>query len=128
MLRFADALTPAATELVVSGLEIAADVVIDIDSPDEWRAAYPLLATCFTPVLARATLLDLVAKLRLPETYVPTEYHWLLLYECLKALIEVLNDDPALFSRGATDDLGDGPRCALSLFAHAGQGCRGFPY
>jgi hypothetical protein len=94
MLRFADPLTPAATEMVVACLEIAADVVIDMDSPDEWRAAYPLSAPCFTPVLARATLLDLVAKLRLPETYVPTEYHWLLLYECLKALIEVLNDDP----------------------------------
>jgi len=73
---------------------IAADVVIDLDRPDEWREAYPLAATCFTPALARATLLDLVAKLRLPEEYVPTEYHWLLMYECLKTLIEVLNDDP----------------------------------
>src|SRR4029453_9628376 len=47
---------------------------------------------CFTPELARETLLDLGAKLRLPEAYVPTEYHWLLMYECLKALIEGLND------------------------------------
>jgi hypothetical protein len=54
----------------------------------------PRSATCFTPALARETLIDLVAKLRLPEAYVPTEYHWLLMYECLKALVEVLNDAP----------------------------------
>jgi hypothetical protein len=94
MLRFSDQLTPAATEIVVACLEIAADVVIDLDRPDEWHEAYPLAATCFTPALARATLLDLVDKLRLPEEYMLTEYHWLLMYECLKTLIEVLNDDP----------------------------------
>jgi hypothetical protein len=94
MLRFAAPLTPAATAIVISCLEIAADVVVDLDSADEWREAYPLSATCFTPELARTTLLDLVDKLRLPEEYVPTDYHWLLMYECLKALLEVLNDDP----------------------------------
>jgi hypothetical protein len=92
MLRFADSLTPAATEIVVSCLEIAADVMVELDHLDEWRAAYPLSATCFTPVLARATLLDLVEKLRLPEEYMPTDYHWLLMYECLQIQIEVLND------------------------------------
>ena len=51
-------------------------------------------AACFTPELASETLLDLVVKLQLPEAYVPTEYHWLLMYECLQALIEVLNDAP----------------------------------
>jgi hypothetical protein len=94
MLRFACPLTAAATELFVSCLEISADVLGDLDRPHEWREAYPLSAACFTPELARETLIDLVAKLRLPETYVPTEYHWLLLYECPKAMIEVLNDDP----------------------------------
>jgi hypothetical protein len=69
-------------------------MVVDFDPPDTWRDMYPLSATCFTPGLVRETLLDLVAKLRLPEAYVPTEYHWLLMYECLQALIEVLNDDP----------------------------------
>jgi len=94
MLRFASPLTPAATELFLSCLAIAADVVVDLDRPEEWREAYPLSAACFTPELARETLLDLGAKLRLPEEYVPTEYHWLLMYECLQTLIEVLNDDP----------------------------------
>jgi len=68
--------------------------VIDIEPPDAWRDVYPLAATCFTRELARETLLDLLVKLRLPEEYVPTEYHWLLMYECLEVQIEVLNDMP----------------------------------
>ena len=94
MLRFPCPLTAAATEIFVSCLEIASDMVVDLDCLDEWWEAYPLSARCFTPELARETLVDLGAKLQLPEAYVPTEYHWLLMYECLKALIEVLNDDP----------------------------------
>jgi hypothetical protein len=94
MLRFPSPLTAAATELVIACLEIAADMAVDFDPPEAWRIVYPLSAECFTSELARATLLDLVGKLRLPEAYVPTEYHWLLLYECLKVQIEVLNDVP----------------------------------
>jgi hypothetical protein len=94
MLCFPCPLTAAATEIFVSCLEISADLMIDMDPPEAWHDAYPLSAACFTPELARETLLDLGAKLRLPEEYVPTEYHWLLMYECLKSLIEVLNDDP----------------------------------
>ena len=94
MLRFSDPLTAATTEIFVYCLELSSDEVGDFDSPDEWCDLYPLSAKCFTPELARETLVDLLAKLRLPEEYVPTEYHWLLMYECLKSLIEVLNDDP----------------------------------
>jgi hypothetical protein len=94
MLRFPSPLTAAATEIVISCLEIAADMAVDFDPPAAWRDVYPLSAECFTAALARATLLDLVGKLRLPEAYVPTEYHWLLMYECLKVQIEVLNDMP----------------------------------
>src|SRR5262245_35143349 len=94
MLRFPSPLTAAATEIVIACLEIAADMAIDFDPPEAWRDVYPLAAACFTPELARAPLLDLVGKLRLPEAYVPTEYHWLLLYECLKVQIEMLNDMP----------------------------------
>ena len=95
MLRFSAPLTPAATALVVACLEIASDEIGEwCDSLNEWREAYPLAATCFTPALARATLEDVVAKLRLPEAYVPTDSHWLLLYECLQHQIEVRNDMP----------------------------------
>src|SRR5215510_2980868 len=94
MLRFSDQLTPAATAIFVMCLDLASDEVVDVDHPDAWREAYPLSATCFTPELARATLVDLVEKLRLPEEYVPTDYHWLLLYECLQEQIAALNEDP----------------------------------
>src|SRR5262245_43500837 len=94
MLRFSDQLTPAATALFVMCLDLASDEVSDVDAPDAWREAYPLSATCFTPELARATLVDLVEKLRLPEEYVPTGYHWLLLYECLQVQVERLNETP----------------------------------
>jgi hypothetical protein len=94
MLRFPSPLTAAATEIFISCLEIATDVVVDLDPLDDWRDVCPLSAQCFTPELARETLLDLLVKLRLPEEYVPTEYHWLLMYECLKVQIEVLNDMP----------------------------------
>jgi hypothetical protein len=94
MLRFASPLTPAATAIFVMCLDLAADEVLNGDLPDAWREAYPRSATCFTPELAQATLADLVDKLRLPEEYVPTDYHWLLLYECLQGQIEALNEDP----------------------------------
>ena len=94
MLRFSDQLTPAATAIFVMCLDLAADEVSDFDVPEAWREVYPRSARCFTPELARATLVDLVEKLRLPEDYVPTDYHWLLLYECLQGQIAALNDDP----------------------------------
>jgi hypothetical protein len=75
-------------------LDLASDEVVDVDRPDAWREAYPLSATCFTPEVARATLVDLGEKLRLPEEYVPTDYHWLLMYECLQGQIERLNEAP----------------------------------
>src|SRR4029450_3390929 len=78
---FCKPLTPAATAIFVMCLDLASDEVIDVDRPEAWQEAYPLSATCFTPELARATLVDLVEKLRLPGEYVPTRYHWSLCYE-----------------------------------------------
>jgi hypothetical protein len=57
-------------------------------------AAYPLSLMCFTRDVAHKTLLDLRAKLEAPELYVLTEYHWLLMYECLKQQIALFNDEP----------------------------------
>ena len=94
MLHFPSPLTAAATEIVLACLEMAADMAVALDPPDAWREVYPLSAACFTPTLARETLVDLVGKLRLPEAYVPTAYHWLLMYECLQVQIEVLNEVP----------------------------------
>lgn len=61
---------------------------------DEWAITYPLSAKCLTRQRAREALLDLLEKLRLPQDYVPTSYHWLLMYECLQMQIECFNDDP----------------------------------
>jgi hypothetical protein len=87
-------LTPAATEICLYCLEIAADLAC-ADTPDEvWVMAYPRVAQCFSRQQARAVLLDLCDKLRQPQTYVPTTYHWLLMYECLSFHIECLNEAP----------------------------------
>jgi hypothetical protein len=94
MLRFPCPLTAAATEIFVSCLELSSDEVGASYSSDEWRDMSPLSATCFTPELARETLVDLLAKLQLPEKYELTEYHWILLYECLQIQIDCLNDMP----------------------------------
>lgn len=98
MLRFACPLTAAATAIFIYCLELSSDHVVELyESHDDWRDAYPLSARCFTPERARETLIDLVAKLRLPEEYMPTEYHWLLMYECLNIQSDVLNDMPEPF-------------------------------
>ena len=92
MLHFPCSLTPAATDILVYGLEISADLARDM-SGDEWAMAYPLSAKCLTPQRAHEALLDLLEKLRQSQEYVPTTYHWLLIYECLHLHIECLNDD-----------------------------------
>ena len=94
MLYVPCALTPAATEILLDCLEIAADLA-GADTPDAvWAMAYPRVAQCFPRQQACAVLLDLRDKLRQPQTYVPTTYHWLLMYEGLSFHIECLNDAP----------------------------------
>jgi len=97
MLRFQYPLTPVARELVVYTLEVNADELADpsVESED-WAANHPESAQCFTREQARATLLDLREKLDLPEEYIPTDYHWLFLYECLETEIAILNDSRPL--------------------------------
>jgi hypothetical protein len=95
MLRFQDPLTPAAREILIYCLEVAADEMVDLYEDDEaWAAAYPLSSACFSRELARRTLLDVLDKLDAPELYGPTDYHWLLMYECLKDHMALFNDAP----------------------------------
>jgi hypothetical protein len=126
MRRWPAPLTAAAPEIVLSCLEIAADRAVAFDPLEAWRAVYPRSAACFTPALARATLCDLFGKLRLPEAYGPTAYHWLLLYESLKVQIEALNAMPlpALVAQLTTWATAHDAR-ALSLPTRA-QGVEGF--
>jgi hypothetical protein len=95
MLRFQTPLTAAAREIIVFCLEVASDEIIDVYEDHEvWAAAYPLSSACFTRELARGVLLELLEKLDAPEWYMPTDYHWLLVYECLKEQITLFNDGP----------------------------------
>jgi hypothetical protein len=95
MLRFQTPLTAAAREIMVYGLEVAADEIVDMyEDHESWATAYPLSSACFTRELARSVLLDVLEKLNSPDWYVPTDYHWLLIYECLKEQIALFNDVP----------------------------------
>jgi hypothetical protein len=95
MLRFQTPLTAAAREIVVYCLAVAADEIVDVyEDHEAWAADYPLASACFTQELARSVLLDSLEKLDAPERYVPTDYHWLLMYECLKEQIALFNDAP----------------------------------
>jgi hypothetical protein len=95
MLRFQTPLTAAAGEVIVYCLEVAADEIVDLyEDHEAWAAAYPLCSACFTRELARRVLLELLEKLDAPELYMPTDYHWLLMYECLKEHIAFFNDEP----------------------------------
>ena len=95
MLRFQTPLTAAAREIVVYCLEVAADEIVDLyEDHEAWASAYPLASTCFTRELARKVLLELLDKQETPELYVPTDYHWLLMYECLKEQLALFNDAP----------------------------------
>jgi hypothetical protein len=95
MLRFQTQLTAAAREIIVYGLAAAADEIVDLyEDHEAWATAYPLASPCFTRELARRVLLELLDKLDAPEWYVLTDYHWLLVYECLKEQIALFNDAP----------------------------------
>jgi hypothetical protein len=126
MLRFASPLTPAATAIFVVCLELASDEVSDGALPEAWQEAYPRTAVCFTPALAQATLLDLVDKLRLPEEYVPTDYHWLLMYECLQGQIAALNDAPILPLVGLLTSLATAPDALYLTLPPRAQEVAGF--
>jgi hypothetical protein len=96
MLCFQSPLTAAAREILVSCLHVAADEIVELCEDDEaWAAAYPLASTCFTPELARRVLLELLDTLDAPEIYAPTDYHWLLVYDCLKEQVALFNEAPA---------------------------------
>jgi hypothetical protein len=95
MLRFQTPLTAAAREIIVYCLEVASDEIVDLyEDHEAWAAAYPLSSACFTGELARRVLLDLLEKLDAPELFVPTDYHWLLVYDCLKEHLALFNDAP----------------------------------
>jgi hypothetical protein len=59
---------------------------------EDWPAQYPTAARCFSPALARATLGQLLTASRADQVYQLTDYHWLLLYDTLRAYCALHND------------------------------------
>jgi hypothetical protein len=59
---------------------------------EDWLALYPLAARCFSLDLARTTLAQVLTASRAWELYQPTDYHWLLLYDGLRAYCVIHND------------------------------------
>jgi hypothetical protein len=51
---------------------------------DAWLVGYPVLGTMFTPYSALITLEELLVANEASTVYRLTDYHWLLVYECLK--------------------------------------------
>ena len=79
MLYVPSALTPVATEIFLHCLEMSVDLT-RADTPESaWAMACPRSAQCLPRQRAREVLLDLLDKLRQPQTYVPTTYHWQLM-------------------------------------------------
>jgi hypothetical protein len=73
----------------------------DPEQPEQiWKADYPSAAKCFPLTLAVYTIDRLLAASKDPITiYRVTDYHWLLLYDCLDTYCEVHND----FAEGAAE-------------------------
>jgi hypothetical protein len=68
-------------------------------SDDEgWVSVYPLISSHFTPETAISALTDLKMCWNATGMYMPTEFHWLVLYEALKHLSEDINDGAGWFS------------------------------
>ena len=51
---------------------------------DAWLVGYPFLGAMFTPYSAVITLEELLVANETSTVYRLTDYHWLLVYECLK--------------------------------------------
>ena len=59
---------------------------------DGWAVGYPMVGMMFTPYSALVTLEELLVANETSTVYRPTDYHWLLLYECLKNFCVWHND------------------------------------
>lgn len=70
------------------------------EAEEFWKANYPSAAKCFPLALAVYTIDRLLAASKDPTTiYRITDYHWLLLYDCLNTYCQVHND----FAREAAE-------------------------
>lgn len=66
--------------------------IIEYGDVDRWHAFHPDTARCFTPEVALKTVKQLASVNSVPEHYRITDYHYLLLYDCLNGFCEIFND------------------------------------
>ncbi len=62
------------------------------DDKETWQIGYPELERLFTPYSVVITLETLIKAHHAPQVYQVTDYHWLLLYNCLKNYCVFHND------------------------------------
>jgi hypothetical protein len=95
MLRFATKPDAVFTAILHDSLEDMRDTLAELDAEagDFWTAQYPNAALCFTAGTAVTVLDQLLAASRDAQLYQLTDYHWLLLYDCLRVYSAVHNDN-----------------------------------
>jgi hypothetical protein len=80
----------AAIEYMIFGL----DLDESSDQDESFAVNMPRSSRLFTAQQANEQLRGLQCAIHAPEMYKPTDYHWLLLYECLNRYCGLFNDLP----------------------------------
>ena len=95
MLRFSMQPDRVFRAILHAALEVTRDTLADLADEDEdyWVAQYPNAARCLTAEVAVPLLDQLLAASQDAQLYQLTDYHWLLLYDCLRVYCDIHNDD-----------------------------------
>ncbi len=103
MLRFATKPDGVFTDILHASLGGMRDMLADLDTDAEpfWTAQYPNAAYCFTVRGAVSVLDQLLIASRDLQVYQLTDYHWLLLYDCLRVYCDIHNDEVKGAPQGA---------------------------
>jgi hypothetical protein len=110
MLRFARKPDRVFRVILHGALEIRRDMIAElVDFPargrEEYPAAFPALARFFAPEAALDVLDRLLQASKARTLYQLTDYHWLVLHDCLEAFCD-LHNDSARDSRSGTHRVG----------------------
>jgi hypothetical protein len=96
MLRFQYRPDPIFIAILHDALEEMQEGLIHLNDDDDaeggWRAFYPLASKVFSLSLATETIARLLTASGDPTLYQIRDYHWLLIYDCLRTYCDVHND------------------------------------
>jgi hypothetical protein len=94
MLRFPQKPDPVFTAILHGALEVTRDTLAELatEPEEDWPELYPELAERFTATSAIAVIDYLLAASREAAVYQLTDYHWLVLYACLRTYCTIHND------------------------------------